>query len=212
MSEQQHHEGHQPYTGPITQARGGGCPYCGQNEGYMNIGRSHWDSCSKHKTKWLIGENLFSSWRDESPPVWKQNAQKLEGYKEVRPIYAAPDQELIDPRSPEQKAADELFFSSLRYEPYDGPDILGQGCPKCGKADSYRFDGRFYWATCDKHRTKWRVNEGDVFGWDEHTRRLEEKRTSAPTASQKKAWDRSARVLEGFLEVRPVYSSSPSED
>ena len=117
MSGQQHHEGNQPYTGPITQDRGGGCPYCGQNEGYMNIGRSHWYRCSKHKTKWLIGENLFSSWRDENPSIWKQNAQKLEGYKEVRPIYAAPDQEWIDPRTPEQKEADELFFSSLRYEP-----------------------------------------------------------------------------------------------
>ena len=97
MSGQQHHEGNQPCTGPITQDRGGGCPYCGQNEGYMNIGRSHWYSCSKHKTKWLIGENLFSSWRDENPSIWKQNAQKLEGYKEVCPIYAAPDEWLGKP-------------------------------------------------------------------------------------------------------------------
>jgi len=42
----------------------GGCPHCGGNDGYANVGRSHWFFCKAHKTSWCIGANLFSSWRD----------------------------------------------------------------------------------------------------------------------------------------------------
>jgi hypothetical protein len=39
------------------------CPRCHKTNGFINIGRSHWMHCRKHRTKWLIGSNLFSSWR-----------------------------------------------------------------------------------------------------------------------------------------------------
>jgi hypothetical protein len=41
----------------------GGCPQCGRNDGYVNVGKSHVFICREHKTKWSIGSNLFSSWR-----------------------------------------------------------------------------------------------------------------------------------------------------
>jgi hypothetical protein len=52
MSEQpiEESQDEQPYTGPVTQSYGGGCPKCGQSDGLRNIGSSHWDSCGKHKT------------------------------------------------------------------------------------------------------------------------------------------------------------------
>ena len=64
----------------------GGCPQCGRNDGYMNIGREHWFVCNRHKTKWLIGSNLFSGWKDEDEGVWTRNEYRLENYMEVEPI------------------------------------------------------------------------------------------------------------------------------
>lgn len=41
----------------------GGCPRCGTNDGYVNIGRSHWFYCADHKVMWCVGQNLYSSWK-----------------------------------------------------------------------------------------------------------------------------------------------------
>ena len=64
----------------------GGCPYCGANDGYMNVEREHWFICNRHKTKWLIGSNLFSGWKDEDETEWTRNEYRLENYMEVEPI------------------------------------------------------------------------------------------------------------------------------
>lgn len=71
----------------------GGCPLCGQSDGYRNIGRDHWFLCNTHKTKWNIGSNLFSGWRDETEATWRDNARLLEGYTEVEPIHPEPTEE-----------------------------------------------------------------------------------------------------------------------
>jgi hypothetical protein len=42
------------------------CPVCRKNDGYLNIGRDHWFFCKEHKTKWCIGSNLFSAWREQT--------------------------------------------------------------------------------------------------------------------------------------------------
>jgi hypothetical protein len=44
----------------------GVCPECGRCEGRANVGRSHWFYCTEHKTKWLVGSNLFSDWREQT--------------------------------------------------------------------------------------------------------------------------------------------------
>jgi hypothetical protein len=44
----------------------GGCPRCSKTDGYINIGRSHWFFCKAHRTKWWVGSNIFSSWREQT--------------------------------------------------------------------------------------------------------------------------------------------------
>ena len=65
----------------------GGCPECGQTGQCMNVNRDHWFVCDEHKTKWWVGSNLFSCWRDEDEAIWKKNSEKLLGYIDVRPRY-----------------------------------------------------------------------------------------------------------------------------
>lgn len=64
----------------------GGCPHCGANHGFLNVGRAHWIACDTHKTKWCIGSNVFSDWKEENEAIWLQNAEKLAGYSEVKPL------------------------------------------------------------------------------------------------------------------------------
>jgi hypothetical protein len=61
------------------------CPTCGQTDGYLNINRDHYFVCHEHKLRWLVGSNLFSTWRDEEPEVWQQNKALLSGYREIEP-------------------------------------------------------------------------------------------------------------------------------
>ena len=65
----------------------GGCPYCGDTSGYLNVGRGHIFVCDEHKTAWPIGSNLFSSWREENEEIWENNKNLLDReYKFVEPL------------------------------------------------------------------------------------------------------------------------------
>jgi len=70
----------------------GNCPDCrdqsAQNGcGHLNIGPQHWGYCNLHKSKWYIGENLFSSWRDEGVEDWERNEALLEAATDVEPWF-----------------------------------------------------------------------------------------------------------------------------
>ena len=65
----------------------GDCPKCGRNDGFLNIYKSHWFVCKRHKMKWYAGYDLFSDWRDETEEDWKRNEKILSQYQEVRPKY-----------------------------------------------------------------------------------------------------------------------------
>lgn len=67
----------------------GGCPRCGKNDGYLNLRRAHIFICREHKTAWCAGENLFRSWRNETPETWERNRRVLqtENYQLVEPLY-----------------------------------------------------------------------------------------------------------------------------
>jgi hypothetical protein len=44
-----------------------GCPECGGGDGrVINVGPAQVAFCSKHRVKWVIGSNLFSSWRNQT--------------------------------------------------------------------------------------------------------------------------------------------------
>lgn len=63
----------------------GGCPVCGKNDGYLNVGAEHWFICIHHKTKWMIGENLFDSWMNQTVAQHLSAEQILRAYQEVSP-------------------------------------------------------------------------------------------------------------------------------
>ncbi len=65
----------------------GGCPECGRNDGFVNIGRQHWFYCAMHLTTWLAGENLFGCWRTEDEVTWQANKDFLRDFLVVAPLY-----------------------------------------------------------------------------------------------------------------------------
>jgi hypothetical protein len=62
----------------------GDCPTCGRNDGFLNVYKSHWCICRRHKVKWYVGYDLFPGWREETEEDWKRNLQILSQYQEVR--------------------------------------------------------------------------------------------------------------------------------
>lgn len=77
-----------PLTRPKTDDdRFGTCPICGGCDHFVNIGRTHWMVCERHKLKWNIGENLFRCWRFETEEDWRRNAETLSGVAEVQAAY-----------------------------------------------------------------------------------------------------------------------------
>lgn len=67
----------------------GGCPHCGQTDGYLNVHKEVWFRCDRHHTKWCAGSGLFSSWMDETEADWNRNAALLAGYVELKPRHLA---------------------------------------------------------------------------------------------------------------------------
>ena len=49
----------------------------------FNYGRAHWYYCDDCKTRWCVGENLFSGWRDESEEDWERNRERFEDYRTI---------------------------------------------------------------------------------------------------------------------------------
>jgi hypothetical protein len=62
-----------------------GCPHCRKVGNIFNVGRNHWAVCHRHKTKWLVGSNLFSNWREETEADWLSNQYRLANYRIVEP-------------------------------------------------------------------------------------------------------------------------------
>ncbi len=72
----------------------GGCPHCGLNDGYLNVGPNHWFTCDKHKVRWCGGSNLMGSWRAESESDWKENERDLARFETVMPVFSFAELEL----------------------------------------------------------------------------------------------------------------------
>lgn len=64
----------------------GGCPLCGNSDGYLNVERNHFGVCRLHRIYWCIGVALFSSWRVESEEIWEENSRTILAYREAEPI------------------------------------------------------------------------------------------------------------------------------
>jgi hypothetical protein len=81
-----------PVTKPKRNQDGGffgSCPHCKNADGYLNIGRGHWMFCDEHRTRWFIGTNLFSSWRDETEAEQRQYYEEKDfgNYADVESVY-----------------------------------------------------------------------------------------------------------------------------
>lgn len=62
-----------------------GCPECGGDDGMINIGKSHWLVCDKHRVYWCVGYNLITIPDDETEEVQRRIYRRVEGYRSVQP-------------------------------------------------------------------------------------------------------------------------------
>jgi hypothetical protein len=69
--------------GKATDEHFGGCPQCGTSTGVLSIGRDHWFYCDEHRTKWWVGSNLFSSWREMTEAEFDANREHLKDFTKV---------------------------------------------------------------------------------------------------------------------------------
>ena len=88
----------------------GGCPKCGDSMRQLNVCKQNWLVCDKHKKCWLVGENLFSSWRHENESIWKENLRTIQSYEEV---------ESLPPTNPNDYADAEYFLKAME-------EVLGE--------------------------------------------------------------------------------------
>jgi hypothetical protein len=53
---------------------------------YLNIGRSHWFFCERHRTRWCAGFNLFSTWQDQTEDEQRAKYEEIDfgAYREFR--------------------------------------------------------------------------------------------------------------------------------
>jgi hypothetical protein len=60
------------------------CPECGQEmDHYRNVGRDHFGVCLSCNVIFLVGSNLFSSWKEEDESTWADNKKYLSQFKLV---------------------------------------------------------------------------------------------------------------------------------
>lgn len=62
----------------------------------FNVWRDQWMACDICKVKWLIGTNLFSSWRSETQADWDANIERHKDYKEIEPAGWYPARQLAE--------------------------------------------------------------------------------------------------------------------
>ena len=56
---------------------------------YVNVRKSHYKLCEKHKVCWEVGSGLFSSWQEETEADWQRNREMLATLTMVKPAYLA---------------------------------------------------------------------------------------------------------------------------
>jgi hypothetical protein len=96
----------------------GSCPVCGGNDGYINIGRSHWFRCDEHRAAWGFGSNLFSSWKEQTREEQKRLYDEI-GMSEYR---------IVEPLSEDENRPENLFAEeSIKSLPRLGAFDDGEG-------------------------------------------------------------------------------------
>ena len=67
----------------------GVCPHCHLNDGFINVGPTHWFVCHEHKVMWCEEVNLFSGWIEQSEEEQRRIYDKYDigSYQKVIPMY-----------------------------------------------------------------------------------------------------------------------------
>lgn len=68
----------------------GQCPLCAcgaQTTEIVSVGRAHFGVCREHLTKWYIGDNLFSSWHDQTEDECAEAVELLALYADVDAVH-----------------------------------------------------------------------------------------------------------------------------
>jgi len=73
----------------------GQCPVCWEADGMPNV-KTNLYVCHKHRVWWCIGMKEYSSLSHENESIWEANAQLLQGYTEVEPIFPPDDFRMPD--------------------------------------------------------------------------------------------------------------------
>lgn len=63
-----------------------GCPHCPKSKGaedIYNAGRTNIGVCHTHRTNWILGENLISTWKDETEDEQRERYREIEEYERV---------------------------------------------------------------------------------------------------------------------------------
>jgi hypothetical protein len=68
-------------------AKFGLCPHCRGSDGYLKIGAYHVFVCDEHKAWWQTTSHVLP-WQHEKREQWEANADKLESYTEVKPVFS----------------------------------------------------------------------------------------------------------------------------
>ena len=67
----------------------GGCPHCGQADGFLHEWRCYVFFCVQHKNRWIIGTGEFDNFqsvvKEEQQKAWEQLG--VENYTLVDPIF-----------------------------------------------------------------------------------------------------------------------------
>lgn len=106
----------------------GVCPECGRSNGCINVGKGHWFHCREHKTKWFVGSNLFSSWRQETEEEQRERYEELDfgSYREVEPeeTWFDPEHHTLDVPAALARYEAERERQEAAYRiPFDEDDI-----------------------------------------------------------------------------------------
>ena len=98
-----------------------GCPECPLEKGpddIYNAGKTHRAVCHEHKTSWLLGSNLFDSWKSETEPEQRERYRQIEDYTDLD--RAGDDEQTMTPSDRWQKLMD-LLTDSLTIDGYAQP-------------------------------------------------------------------------------------------
>ena len=92
----------------------GGCPNCGGNDGYFNIGRAHFFFCRPCRVMGPYGENLLSTWKQESEADWALNRSEFNAYEWAEPVFERAELEKIGATVEKNQEPQKKNFDPIR--------------------------------------------------------------------------------------------------